>query len=531
MTFVAERNFGAARAATTLVVLSGLSPIAGLAVEMVLAWRFGSSGTVDAFRVASLIVVLGNQLVFGQLLPHVIVPLFSEYRAKGLEQEGWRLAFNVSGLLGFAAVMFSLWVWFDATTLVDLLGPGLAGTGRQDAIVLVQYFSLAFGLIVCSGSMSGILNSYRVFWLPAASQLLNNLILIAAIVTVGRKWGGHSLAIGMLLSGLSMFALHVYYLLRVARYEGIRLSTCLKLAPRDGVRNALWMALPLIGMIVLGQWGIVVINRVLSGMPEGTLATFGYAWKLLLLAGILPSGLATVIFPAFSDAQANENPAEFSRLVMRAFRMTLLLTIPLATVLFVERMPLISLIFERGAMGIEALTETGQLFGILLVGAPAGALSTVLLKVAFSMQDTKSPMIVALLSAIIITWLVPYAAANGGASGVAWVFNAVTWGSTLVLLSYQIARYRVMRASEAIHYSGLLTVLCIGVALPIVAIRSAFELNALASRGMMLLEITLVGIVFIFSGYGLSRLLRVHESSELWRYLRWQMGRVNPIPS
>jgi putative peptidoglycan lipid II flippase len=260
-------------------------------------------------------------------------------------------------------------------------------------------------------------------------------------------------------------------------------------------------------------------------MPEGTLATFGYAWKLLLLAGILPSGLATVIFPAFSDAQANENPTEWSRLVMRAFRMTLLLTIPLTTVLFVERIPLISLMFERGAMGIEALTETGQLFGILLVGAPAGTLSAVLLKVALSMQDTKTPMIVALLSAMAITWSVPYAAAIGGAKGVAWAFNAVTWGGTLVMLGYQIARYRIMRVSDAIQYSGHLTVLCTGIALPIVAIRSAFELNALASRSMMLLEITLVGFVFFVSGYGLSRLLRVHESSEIWRYLRWQMGR------
>ena len=45
---------------------------------------------IDAFRIASLILVFGNQLFLGQLLPNVVVPLLSGYRAKGIEREGWR---------------------------------------------------------------------------------------------------------------------------------------------------------------------------------------------------------------------------------------------------------------------------------------------------------------------------------------------------------------------------------------------------------------------------------------------------------
>ena len=56
-------------------------------------------------------------------------------------------------------------------------------------------------------------------------------------------------------------------------------------------------------MIAVGQLSDIVTQRVLSRMPSGTLSTFGYAFKLLLLVSIMPTSLATVIFPALAEAQ------------------------------------------------------------------------------------------------------------------------------------------------------------------------------------------------------------------------------------
>jgi peptidoglycan biosynthesis protein MviN/MurJ (putative lipid II flippase) len=60
-----------------LVALSVLSPVAGLAVEMALAWRFGTSAVVDAYRVTVLLVVFVQQLFVTAILPFVIVPIFA----------------------------------------------------------------------------------------------------------------------------------------------------------------------------------------------------------------------------------------------------------------------------------------------------------------------------------------------------------------------------------------------------------------------------------------------------------------------
>lgn len=523
----AAAPYAATRSVAILTILSVLSPLSGLVMEMVLAWRYGASSTMDAFRIALLVVVVGNQLFFGYLLPHVVVPLFSEYRAKGIEHEGWRLAFSLALILSLISLIFFTWVWFDPEALVGLLGPGLAAPSREDASLLMRYFSMAFLLMVWSGVISGILYVYRVFWLSAVAQLLPNLFVVLAVFVMGREFGVGALALGIILGYSVMLGFFGYTLIRISKDSHIKLPACLKLGPQDGLLKALHLSVPLVVTIFIGQWGIIIINRVLSEMPTGTLAEFGYAWKLLALISLLPAGLATAVFPAFSDAHSLNNPAEFSRLVTRAFRMTLLLTIPLGAALFVERIPLVSLTFGRGGMSMTAVAETAQLFGILLIGAPAGALSAVLCKVAFSMQDTKSPTIVTLISALAIAELVPHAAEIGGASGLAWAYSAITWGGTLLMLGYQILRYRIMPVWEGLRYVGQLIALCIGVALPIVAIRVLFELNLPNNSILALLELTLVGLIFILVGFGLSRLLGIYESAEIGRYISWQLRQIS----
>lgn len=495
-------------------------------MEMALAWRYGASGTMDAFRVATLVLVFGAQLFFGYLLPHIVVPLFSEYRAKGLELKGWQLVFSLALILSLASLLFVAWVWFDPMALVRLLGPGLATSAREDAAVLMRCFSLAFLLMVWAGVISGILYVYRVFWLSAMAQLLPNCFVILIVAVMGKESGVEALAQGNLLGYTAMLFLFAHALVRLSRVSSIRLSVCLRLGPQDGLLKALHLSMPLLVTIFIGQWGIIVINRALSEMPLGTLAEFGYAYKLLALISLLPTGLATVIFPAFSDAHAHDNVVEFSRLATRAFRMTLLLTLPLATVLIVERFPIVNLLLGRDGMSMTAVTDTSQIFGILLTGAPAGALSAILSKIAFSMQDTKSPTVVALISALALMVLVPHASEISGVSGVAWAFSAIAWVSTLLMLGYQIFRYRIIAAGEAWRYVGLLMLLCIGLALPLMAMRHLFELNMPVTFGFALLEMILVGLMLVGVGYKLSQMLQIRESSEIGHYIKWQIQQI-----
>jgi len=101
-----NNHSSSANAISLLAIFSVLSPIAGLLLEIVLAWRFGSAGVVDAYRICIMDFGIWKSIIFGQMLPHIVIPLFSEYRAKNSEQEGWRLTFTLATGLGVASIAF-----------------------------------------------------------------------------------------------------------------------------------------------------------------------------------------------------------------------------------------------------------------------------------------------------------------------------------------------------------------------------------------------------------------------------------------
>jgi putative peptidoglycan lipid II flippase len=527
MTRNTEQPYGIAHSATTLTILSILSPVAGLALELTLAWRFGASEMVDAFRIASFILLFGSSLFFGNLLPHVVIPLFTEYRAKGMEQDGWRLAFSVGSLLGIISVLLVVLTWAYPGILVDLLGPGLVGSGRDDALLFVRYFSVVFVLMVWSGVMSGTLAVYRIFWVSPATQIFSNLLVIIAIIVVGKQWGSMSIAVGSLAGAALMLVIHLYLLKRAAIASHVSLLASMKFGPSDGVKKAMRLSVPVFVMILVGLWSTIIANRELSAMPSGTVANYGYAWKLLVIFGILPTSLATVIFPALSEARAHSNPSELGRLVTRVIRMILFLTVPIAILLFIVRLEIVNMMFARGAMSEEVISEIAHLFGIFIVSAPIISLMTILYKISFAVQDTKAPAVANIALALTITWLVPYGAAHASAAGVAWATNVAFWISITGLLVYLLLQYRLMALRELAQYIGLLLVFCIPISIATLAVRHMFNLQAPMALSMILFELCLVAIIASIIGYWLARILKIHEFSDLLNYVRFRYAKLN----
>lgn len=517
-----QKPYAATRAAAVLTMLSILSPVIGLVVEMTLAWRFGASGMMDGYRIATWVIGVGAQLFLGNLLPHVVVPLFSQYRAQDRELEGWRFAFSILVILCMLSLCFVGWVWLDRTALVNLIGPGLPSDSSRDAGLLVRFFSIALVAMACSGVATGILYAHRIFWLSALGQALPNLFVALAIIAAGGEAGTGALVAGTLIGYGLLFVMLALGVKRIGNIAHLNWSACFRPCSIDVLHKAARLALPLVASIFIAQWGIVVINRVLSGLSPGTLAEFGYAWKMLALVSLLPAGLATVVFPAFSDAHASDDKAEFARLTIRALRMTLFLTVPLATLLYVERDLLVGAMFGRGGMTEAAQAGVARLFGILLVGAPAGALVVALNKIAYSMHDTKSATKLMLFSALFITVLAPFAARTYGAHGVAWVTSMNTWVYALLMLGYLVLRKRVALPGAIVRYAAMLAVVCIGATVPAMAMQIMLERSLHHGIVFLLAEIASVCLTYVVVCLALSRWLGIGEASEIVRYVQWQ---------
>ena len=164
---------GTARRAAGVSVLVLISPVSGLLFEMVLAWRYGAVAGVDAFRVAALILILGQQLFQSDLLAHVIVPRYAYLKKRGQELEAWRLVFTLLLLAAVGSGLTVTAIWLHTEAVVGFIAPGLAQSVIPDAVMLVRCFSSILMLTLVLGVVSGVLYCNDVFSLRAFLTVSN----------------------------------------------------------------------------------------------------------------------------------------------------------------------------------------------------------------------------------------------------------------------------------------------------------------------------------------------------------------------
>ncbi len=107
-----------ARSASILFVGNMASRVLGLVREMVIAYFFGASGQVSAFRIASQVPTLLYDFLVGGMLSAALVPVLSDYLRTRTRKEFARLA---STLLGVFAIILALIVM-----LLELTAPFVA---------------------------------------------------------------------------------------------------------------------------------------------------------------------------------------------------------------------------------------------------------------------------------------------------------------------------------------------------------------------------------------------------------------------
>ena len=507
-----------ARAAGTVSILALLSPLAGLLVEMTLAWRFGAGSTMDAFRIASLLLLFSQQLFVLQILPHAIVPVFSEFSARGEHDQAWQTAFSLANLLLLPAGLLALLVMAFSQPVVRFLAPGLVGEAHQTASLLIRGLAPACALMVWSGVATGVLYAHRIFWLPPTVQIAGNIILIAAILSLGRIPSVTGLIVGVLLATVAGLALYLGQLRNLLKQAKVRLKWAIRLS-HPGLRKTLRLISPLLASVVLSQCTAVILNRTLSELPPGSLAQFGYAWKLSQMVSLAPVALATVLFPRFAEVKLAAEGEAFRDLCTRALRMALFLALPLAGLVWAVREPVVAFLLQRGAFSPLATETVGRLFGLLLLGAPAAVLTGYLEKISYATQDMWAPLAGQLMTALLVALLASRVTAQFAAEGVMLLCSSLTWIVAVGLSLWLSWKHKALELKRLVPFSAAIVLLAL--ACSWVGGKSASLLKEVSALSFVSPALVAVGgLVFFGAALG----LRVPEALAVRSFLRWQTG-------
>ena len=389
-----ERNRVArvAVSAVWVVALAVLAKILGVGKDIVVAARFGTSSTMDAWLVAATVpMLIGNW--FRSPIRSGFVPLFTER----LENEGEEAAWRAGGtFLGNFLVMTSLiaivvWIW--ASAIISGIAPGFGEESHALAVNLVRILTVSIALAAVTGTFRNLNHVYGNFVLPGLPRLVTNFITMVAVIVLSARFGIHVLAYAWVLGSITSVLIQSPTVLRHRKHMRIRVD----------LRDPLFWGVMKLGLpLFIGMAGAKldeVIDRVFASMlSAGSISGLSYALRLIdLPKEILVAGFWTVLFPFYSRLAARGQTELLADRLNASMRIVFFMLFPISIAMAMLAEPFVSIIFQRGAFDEQSVDYT---VAALLLYTPtiwALGLTTTMISAFVAMKDTKTPVIAGLI--------------------------------------------------------------------------------------------------------------------------------------
>lgn len=393
-----SENSKVVKAAGVVGALTMVSRVFGLVRDVVIAAFFGASWMTDAFWIAFRIPTTLSRLLGEGSLTASFIPVFTEYLHKKTKEEALELAYNAFTLLTIVLALVSVLGIIFSPLIISVIGYGFTSDPRQFALaVFLNRLMFPYVFIISMGALCmGILNSFRRFASPALSPVMWNLSIIAAALGLRSFFAEPitALAVGVMIGGVLQLALQWPFL----RKCGVKLKLRFHFR-HPGLKQIGLLMVPAMLGAGITTINVFVSSTLASMLPGGSVTYLFYADRIMELPlGVFAIAIGTAVLPSFSRHAAAGKMEDLKSSISFSLRLMLFLTIPSTLALMVLNLPIISVLFERGAFNAEAAARTGEALFFYGMGLWAFSVVRVFVQSFYALQDAKWPMRAAMIA-------------------------------------------------------------------------------------------------------------------------------------
>jgi putative peptidoglycan lipid II flippase len=239
----------------------------------------------------------------------------------------------------------------------------------------------------------GILNVFGHFAAPALAPVLLNVAIIFSVFFLCPHLNVPvlGLAIGVMIGGF----LQLFLQLPVMAGYGFNFWQKPKVW-HPGLKKMSRLMPPVVIGGAVYQINVLVGTLLGSFLPEGSVTVLYFADRLVQFPlGIFAIAAATAVLPSLSRQAVLNDFKALKDTFGYAVRLTLFLTIPSMMGLIVLRIPIITVLFQRGEFSPQATLLTAQALLYYAIGLWAFSAVRIVAATFFALKDTRTPMVMA----------------------------------------------------------------------------------------------------------------------------------------
>ncbi|MCX7919969.1 MAG: polysaccharide biosynthesis C-terminal domain-containing protein [bacterium] len=371
----------------------------GFLIPFFIAAWYGVGTDTDAFFFAySLIIYLAT--IFAPVLESIIVPFIAEKKANDED-----ISVFVGRILGLSAIGLLAISGIFLVVIKPLLS--VLTRFSSDGLTLIYELLLEtiplIVLLVWTSILSGALNAYKVFVIPAISPALRAVITLGFIFLFKESLGVHAIALGYVIGEVFRLGL-LFLLIRQLQLFRIRIvfnwePTFAKFLNIAGYQ--------LVGMAIMAFTPI--INKAMaSWLGSGSVSILEYADRLYMIpVTFFTSGFTVTLLAHWSERYQNTSAKWLEQAVIQAVKIIGGIGLVLTLILYFGRGIFVSLVYGYGKFQPQLVNEVAQVFGIFVLSLTPYFLSQIYVRAILVRKQTQFLLYLSLfrtVATIVLNW-------------------------------------------------------------------------------------------------------------------------------
>ena len=382
---------------TTLIIMfiALFTKTLGLVRDMILSNYYGAGKFSDAYLIS--ITLPGIIFAFiGVGIATNFIPMYTQITKNEGGKSADRFMNFLINFLMILCTIICLGTFMFTEEIVKVLASGFEGETLRIAVKFtrITIFSIYFtGLIFVFKAYLEIKNS---FIIAAIIGIPLNIIIIFSII-ISAKTNILILPLGTVIAGIIQVALIIPFIYK----KGYRHSVAL-IGKNKHLKNMIFLSIPVIIGASVNEINLIVDRTLASTIEVGGISAITYANRInMVIQGVIITSIATVIYPKISKMASVNNIDGLKSVISKSLVMMSILVLPASLFTFFFSKELVTLLFGRGEFNLSAIMMTSSALFFYSFGVFAVGIREIISRAFFALQDTKTPMVNAVIALII----------------------------------------------------------------------------------------------------------------------------------